>query len=111
MGQYPTGVAPEQAQACYTTSAIFLSITWITLLISALFLKRSYDAIADSLNVPVFRTVATFYLFLAATTIIFICFFVLPFAWIFQAVAFFNLPLTACRPRRLQSPRPRRPRR
>jgi uncharacterized membrane protein len=69
-----------------------LLLSWVCLLLSAIFLRRSYGAIASRLGVGIFRTAAILYLIGAALTIVLIGFFVLFVAQIFQAVAYFSMP-------------------
>jgi uncharacterized membrane protein len=69
-----------------------LLLSWVCLLLSAIFLRRSYGAIASRLGVGIFKTAATLYLIGAALTIVLIGFFVLFVAQVLQAVAYFSMP-------------------
>jgi uncharacterized membrane protein len=69
-----------------------LLLSWVCLLLSAIFLRRSYGAIASRLGVGIFKTAATLYLVGAALTIVLIGFLVLFVAQILQAVAYFSMP-------------------
>ncbi len=70
-----------------------LVIAEIALVISAIFLRRSYEKIAKHLNVNMFNTAALLYLIGAALVIAFgIGFIILFVAEILQIVAFFSIP-------------------
>jgi len=69
-----------------------LLVVWIFLIVSAVFLRRSYDTMSKSLGVGMFDTAALFYLIGAVLTIVFIGFFILFIAEILQAVAYFSIP-------------------
>jgi len=85
----------------FAFSGVFLGILgafWIFTLISAIFLKRSYEKIAQRLNVSAFATTGLLYLIGAALTIVLVGFLILLIALIFQVVAYFSIqdrPLTA----------------
>jgi uncharacterized membrane protein len=85
------------AVAAFTVAAFLgvvtgLLVVWIALIISAVFLKRSYDAMGEKLGVKMFKTAATLYLVGAALTIVFVGFVLLLVAQILQAVAYFSIP-------------------
>lgn len=65
---------------------------WIALIISAIYIRRSYDTIASRLNVDMFRTVALLYLIGAALTIVLVGLIIVFVAEILQVVAFFSIP-------------------
>jgi uncharacterized membrane protein len=69
-----------------------LLVVWIFLIISAFFLRRTYDTMAQRLGVGTFRTAATLYLIGAVLTIVLVGFIVLFIAEIMQAVAYFSIP-------------------
>ncbi len=70
-----------------------LAVVWVALIISAIFLRKSYEKIATHLNVNMFRTAALLYLIGAALVIVFGLGFILLFvAQILQIVAFFSIP-------------------
>jgi uncharacterized membrane protein len=69
-----------------------LLVTWIALIVSAVFLKRAYDSMGKELGVGTFRTAAILYLVGASLTIVLVGFLVLFIAEILQAVAFFSIP-------------------
>src|SRR4029077_2870384 len=68
-----------------------LGAFWVFTIISAIFLKRSYEKIAQRLNVSAFATAGLLYLIGAALTIVFIGFLIILIALIFQVVAYFSI--------------------
>lgn len=68
-----------------------LVVVWVMLLVSAIFVRRSYSSIASKLNVSMFRTAGLVYLIGAATTIILVGFVILLVAQILLIVAFFSI--------------------
>jgi uncharacterized membrane protein len=68
-----------------------LGAFWVFTIISAIFLKRSYEKIAQQLNVSAFATAGLLYLIGAALTIVFIGFLIILIALIFQVVAYFSI--------------------
>lgn len=71
---------------------VFL-ILWVTSIISAVFLRRSFNTIADRLNAKIFSVTALLYLIGAVLLIVFfIGYFVFLIACILMAIAFFSLP-------------------
>ncbi len=69
-----------------------LAIIWILLIISAVFLRKSYRTIATKLGVGMFSTSAFLYLIGAALAIILVGFILIFVAGILQLVAFFSIP-------------------
>jgi len=69
-----------------------LFISWVFLIVSAVFLSRAYDTMATKLGVGSFRTAATLYLVGAVLTIVLVGFIILFVAEIIQAVAYFSIP-------------------
>jgi uncharacterized membrane protein len=69
-----------------------LIIVWIFYLIASIFIKRSYDTVANRLNVGTFHTAGLLYLIGAALTIIFVGIIIVFIAEILQIVAFFSIP-------------------
>jgi uncharacterized membrane protein len=69
-----------------------LVIVWVALIISGIFLRRSYSSIADKLGVGRFRTAGLLYLVGAATSIVLIGFFLIFVAEILVALAFYSIP-------------------
>jgi uncharacterized membrane protein len=68
-----------------------LAIAWIVLIISAIFVRRAFDAMARKLNVGTFRTAGKLYLIGAALSIVVVGFVILFVAYAFQLVAFFGI--------------------
>jgi uncharacterized membrane protein len=69
-----------------------LVIVWVFYLVSAIFIRRSYDKIGTRLNVNMFQTTGLLYLIGAALTIIFVGLLIVLIAEILQIVAFFSIP-------------------
>ncbi len=67
-------------------------ILWVCILVSTVFVKRSYDTIATKLRVDMFRTTGLLFLIGAATLIVLVGFVILFIAAILQIVAFFSIP-------------------
>jgi uncharacterized membrane protein len=74
-----------------TGVVVFLVIVWIALIISALFIRRAFDGMANKLGVGTFRTAGTLYFVGALLTIVLVGFLVLFVAFILQVVAFFSI--------------------
>jgi len=68
-----------------------LGAFWVFTIISAIFLKRSYEKIAQRLNVSAFATTGLLYLIGAALTIVLVGFLILLIALIFQVIAYFSI--------------------
>ncbi len=82
------------APAAFAFSGLFLGVLaafWVFTIISAIFLKRSYEKISQRLNVSAFATAGLLYLIGAALTIVFVGFLILLIALIFQVVAYFSI--------------------
>ena len=71
-----------------------LAVAWILLIISAIFLRKSFTAIADYTKVGLFGTTGLIYLIGAATLIIAIGGIIILIAFVMQIIAFFSLPDT-----------------
>lgn len=69
-----------------------LAIMWVAEIISAIFLKRSFDTISRRLGVGMFGTAALLYLIGALTTIILVGLIIILVAEILLIVAFFSIP-------------------
>ncbi len=74
-----------------------LVVMWVFYLVSAVFLKRSADAISARLNVRMFHTAALLYLIGAALAIVLVGFALIFVAQILFVVAFFSIPEEAPR--------------
>ena len=69
-----------------------LAVAWIALIVSSIFIRRSYDAMASKLSVGMFGTAGMLYFIGAILTIILVGFIILFIAAILQIVAFFSIP-------------------
>lgn len=69
-----------------------LAIAWIALIVSSIFIRRSYNTMATKLNIGTFRTAGTLYFIGAILTIILVGLVVLLIAAIVQIIAFFAIP-------------------
>jgi uncharacterized membrane protein/ribosomal protein L40E len=69
----------------------FLVIAWIALIISALFVRRAFEGMANKLGVGTFRTAGLLYFIGALLTIVLVGFILLFVAYILQVVAFFSI--------------------
>jgi len=69
-----------------------LIVGWILSIISAIYLKRSYNGIAEHTKVDLFKTTGTIYFIGAITTIVLIGFLILLIARIIEIIAYFSLP-------------------
>lgn len=69
-----------------------LVIGWVVLVIGAVYLRRSYNSIADHTHVDIFRTTGTVFFIGALTTIILVGFLILIIGTILEIVSFFSLP-------------------
>lgn len=65
---------------------------WIIFIIGAVFLRKSYNSIADYTHVNLFRTTGTLYFIGAITLIVFIGAFILFIGKILEIASFFSLP-------------------
>src|SRR5712691_8062415 len=78
----------------FAFSGVFLGVLsafWVFTIISAIFLKRSYEKISQRLNVSAFATAGLLYLIGAALTIVLVGFLIVLIALIFQVVACFSI--------------------
>jgi uncharacterized membrane protein len=69
-----------------------LFVVWVFLVVSAIFLRRTYSTMGQRLGVGSFKTAATLYLVGAVLTIVLVGFLVLFIAEVAQAVAYFSIP-------------------
>ncbi len=70
---------------------ISLIIGWILFILSAIYLKRSYDTIASKTRVDRFKTTGLVYLIGAITSIVILGFFIMFIARIFEIISYYNL--------------------
>ncbi|HKJ96710.1 MAG TPA: DUF996 domain-containing protein [Thermoplasmataceae archaeon] len=94
-GGMSAGVPPNLQQGNWVAFALAiipgLIAVWIMLIISAVFLRKSYSSIATKLDVGLFDTAALIYLIGAITAVIAIGFVLILVAEILFAVAFFSI--------------------
>ena len=69
-----------------------LAIAWVFLIVSSIFIRRSYNAMSTRLNIGYFKTAGTLYFIGAILTIILVGFIILFVAAIIQIIAFFGIP-------------------
>jgi uncharacterized membrane protein len=69
-----------------------LLIGWVLLIIGTLFLRRSFNSIAEHTKVDLFRTTGFVYFIGAITMIILIGFLIIIIAKIMEIIAFFSIP-------------------
>jgi uncharacterized membrane protein len=82
----------QELQDFFAGIIMALLALWITWIISAVFLRKCYDAIAEHTKVKWFGTSGLLYLIGAATVIIGIGFIILLVALVLMIIAFFSLP-------------------
>jgi len=98
--QWVPNVGPSMPSDVKTSNAVGLlfgilaglAVVWVCFVISAIFRRRSYNAIGTKLGVRLFETVALLYLIGAVTTVILVGFLILLLAEVLQIVAFFSIP-------------------
>jgi uncharacterized membrane protein len=72
--------------------ALALIVAWVILIIGALYLRKSYNSIADHTKVDLFRTTGLVNFIGAVTIIIIIGVFIIIIARILEIVSYFSLP-------------------
>jgi uncharacterized membrane protein len=101
LGIITPGVTGFTAPPSLTTAGVlglieyvlaFLAVVWIALMVSAIFVRRSYGSIAKKLGVNMFGTAGLLYLLGAALTIVLVGFVLILVAEILNIVAFFSIP-------------------
>jgi uncharacterized membrane protein len=95
-GYYSSGIPgvslpPGLLTGNLTGLIVGVVIIWITILVSAIFVRRSYDSVSKRLGVGMFGTVGLLYLIGAAFTIILVGFVLLLLALILNMIAFFSM--------------------
>ena len=94
LGEFPSGSFPPLSGNLLTLIAgviIGLVVMYVFILISAIFLRRSYNSIGEKLNIKMFRTAGLLYLIGAALTIVLVGFALILVAEILLVVAFFSI--------------------
>ncbi len=98
LGMFSPGYVPPSNLSAGDIIGLIVSIVlglvaiWVFYLVSAIFLKRSFDTIAAKLNVHLFNTAALLYLIGAITAIFLIGFVIIFIAQILFVAAFFSIP-------------------
>jgi uncharacterized membrane protein len=82
----------------FTSIIAGLLVLWITLIIAAYFLRKSYNKIASDTHTSMFHTAGLLYLIGAVTAIVLVGFIIIFVAFILQIVAFFSMPETLSTP-------------
>jgi uncharacterized membrane protein len=90
----PANLPPGDFAAFVVAIVVGLLVIWALFLVSAIYMRRSYDAISTKLNVGMFSTAALIYLIGAALTIFLVGFLLIFVAQILFVVAFFSIPET-----------------
>ncbi|VVB62116.1 Uncharacterised protein [uncultured archaeon] len=75
-----------------------LLVLWITLIVAAYFIRKSYNKIASETRTSMFHTAGLLYLIGAVTTIVLVGFIIIFIALILQIIAFFSMPETLSAP-------------
>lgn len=88
----PSAIPSGNLMSLVGTVLLGLVVVWVFYLVSAVFLKRSYDSVAKKLGVNMFHTAALLYLIGAALAIILVGFVLIFVALILEVVAFFSIP-------------------
>jgi len=105
-GVLPGNIFTGSLISIITGVLIGLGIIWVFLIISAIFLRRSYSKIATYLKINMFNTTGLLYLIGAALTIVLVGFIILFVAEILQIIAFFSIPEQTPMPPATISPSP-----
>jgi uncharacterized membrane protein len=82
----------------FTSIIAGLLVLWITLIIAAYFLRKSYNKIASGTHTSMFHTAGLLYLIGAVTAIVLVGFIIIFVAFILQIIAFFSMPETLSAP-------------
>ncbi len=90
----PPAIAPSNVVSLVAGILVGLVVIWIVFIISAYFLRKSYNTVAARLNVGMFRTAALLYFIGAILVIILVGFALILVAQILFIVAFFSIPET-----------------
>jgi uncharacterized membrane protein len=82
----------EYFQAYFIGCITALIIGWIIMIIAMIYLRRSYNSIAEYTKVDLFRTTGLIYFIGAITLVVFVGIIILFIANILEIVSFFTLP-------------------
>jgi uncharacterized membrane protein len=89
-----TAAIPSGVFGLLAAVLIGAAVLWIVLIVSAIFVRMSYNEISKRLNVGMFRTAALLYLIGAILTVILVGLIIVFVAEILLVVAFFSIPET-----------------
>lgn len=92
IGTVTPGTIPPGFLGAVGLLIVGLVVLWVFSLVSAIFLRRTYDKIGTRLNVNMFHTTGLLYLIGAALTIVIVGLVIVFIAQILQIVAFFSIP-------------------
>lgn len=88
----PTGLPTGGLLGLILSAIVGLAVVWVVLIVSAVFVRRSYGLISKKLGVHMFGTAGLLYLLGAALTIVLVGFILILVAEILNIVAFFSIP-------------------
>jgi uncharacterized membrane protein len=91
-GTVTPGMVPPGVLGAIGLLIVGLVVVWVFYLVSAIFIRKSYDRIGLRLNVNMFQTTGLLYLIGAALTIVLVGLLIILIAEILQIVAFFSIP-------------------
>lgn len=91
-GTVTPGTVPSNVLSGIALLIVGLVVIWVFYLVSAIFIRKSYDKIGARLNVSMFHTTGLLYLIGAALTIVIVGLLIVLIAEILQIVAFFSIP-------------------
>ncbi len=97
-GFRPSSIPPGQWAGLIVPVLAGLAVVWVMLLVSSIYVRRSYSSIASKLHVDMFGRAGFVYLIGAATTIVLVGFVILFAAQVLLAVAFFYIDEKALEP-------------
>ncbi|HEV2120698.1 MAG TPA: DUF996 domain-containing protein [Candidatus Bathyarchaeia archaeon] len=92
VGTFTPGTVPPGFLGAIGLLIVGLVVVWVFYLVSAIFIRKSYDRIGLRLNVNMFQTTGLLYLIGAALTIVLVGILIILIAEILQIVAFFSIP-------------------
>ncbi|MFX0202114.1 MAG: DUF996 domain-containing protein [Candidatus Hodarchaeota archaeon] len=101
---FPSTIPSGDIIGFIASVVVGLVVIWICYLISAVFLRKSYNSIAAKLNIGIFKTTALLYLIGAALSIVVVGFIIIFIAEILQIVAFFSIPEKQTQPQQQNQP-------
>jgi uncharacterized membrane protein len=91
-GTITPGTVPPGFLGAIGLLIVGLVVVWVFYLVSAIFIRKSYDRIGTRLNVNMFQTTGLLYLIGAALTIVLVGLLIILIAEILQIVSFFSIP-------------------